>query len=105
MLVLQTDFGVERRRRFSHERCDNAGDPSLKIYDLTHEIPAYNIWEGAYRLNQVAEYWPKGTVFVSVVDPGVGSDRKPIVAQKQKWLLFLLLRITVPSLLSPNISV
>jgi S-adenosylmethionine hydrolase len=51
----------------------------LKLYDLTHEIPAYNIWEAAYRLEQTVRYWPAGTVFVSVVDPGVGTARKSVV--------------------------
>src|ERR1043165_9427101 len=53
--------------------------PDLKLFDLTHEIPAYNIWEAAYRLEQTVRYWPAGTVFVSVVDPGVGTDRKSVV--------------------------
>lgn len=80
-LVLQTDFGL----------CDGAVsamygvalsvDPNLKIYDLTHEIPQYNIWEGSYRLYQTITYWPDETVFVSVVDPGVGTDRLSVVAK------------------------
>lgn len=80
-LVIQTDFGL----------CDGAVsamygvalsvDPSLKIYDLTHEIPQYNIWEGSYRLYQTITYWPKETVFISVVDPGVGSDRLSVVVK------------------------
>ena len=53
--------------------------PDLKLFDLTHEIPAYNIWEAAYRLEQTVMYWPAGTVFVSVVDPGVGTNRKSVV--------------------------
>jgi S-adenosylmethionine hydrolase len=56
-------------------------DASLKLYDLTQEIPAYNIWEAAYRLDQTVPYWPAGTVFVSVVDPGVGTERKSVVAK------------------------
>jgi hypothetical protein len=51
----------------------------LKLFDLTHEIPAYNIWEAAYRLEQTIPYWPPGTVFVSVVDPGVGTTRRSVV--------------------------
>jgi hypothetical protein len=51
----------------------------LKLFDLTHEIPAYNIWDAAYRLQQTVPYWPVGTVFVSVVDPGVGTARKSVV--------------------------
>ncbi|HEY1056003.1 MAG TPA: S-adenosyl-l-methionine hydroxide adenosyltransferase family protein, partial [Emticicia sp.] len=53
--------------------------PELTIHDLTHEIPTYNIWEGAYRLQQTAPYWAEGTVFVCVVDPGVGTGRKSIM--------------------------
>lgn len=56
-------------------------DPALQIYNLTHNIPPYNIWEGSYRLAQTIDYWPAGTVFVSVVDPGVGSERKSVVAK------------------------
>ena len=51
----------------------------LKLFDLTHEIPAYNIWDAAYRLQQTVPYWPVGAVFVSVVDPGVGTERKSVV--------------------------
>ena len=53
----------------------------MKIYNLTHEIETYNIWDASYRLVQTLQYWPEGTVFVSVVDPGVGSERKSIVAK------------------------
>ncbi len=56
-------------------------DLDLKIYDLTHDIEPYNLWDASYRLFQTVEYWPKGTVFVSVVDPGVGSNRKSVVAK------------------------
>ena len=59
-------------------------DSSLKLFDLTHEIPAYNIWEAAYRLEQTVPYWPAGTVFVSVVDPGVGTDRTSVVLKTSK---------------------
>ena len=50
----------------------------IEISDLTHNIPPYDIWVASYRLYQTVKYWPKGTVFVSVVDPGVGSDRRSI---------------------------
>jgi S-adenosylmethionine hydrolase len=56
----------------------------LKLFDLTHEIPAYNIWEAAYRLQQTAQYWPAGTVFVSVVDPGVGSKEVGCIKNKER---------------------
>ncbi len=64
-------------------------DSNLKIFDLTHEIPPYNIWEGAYRLYQTASYWPKGSVFVSVVDPGVGTKRKSVVLKTKNGQYFV----------------
>ncbi|SDZ22341.1 hypothetical protein SAMN05421736_1083 [Evansella caseinilytica] len=77
-LVLQSDFG----------KCDGAVsamygvaqsvNKSIRIFDLTHDIPPFNIWEASYRLLQTVSYWPEKTVFVSVVDPGVGSDRRSI---------------------------
>ncbi|MBT1705375.1 SAM hydrolase/SAM-dependent halogenase family protein [Chryseosolibacter indicus] len=80
-LVLQTDFGTKDGAVAAMKGVAFGVSPEIKIFDLTHEIPAFNIWEGAYRLNQTAQYWPKGTAFVSVVDPGVGSSRKSIVVK------------------------
>ncbi|MEM7017220.1 MAG: SAM-dependent chlorinase/fluorinase, partial [Pseudomonadota bacterium] len=56
-------------------------DRSLQIFDLTHEIEPQNIWQASFVLNGTIEYWPKGTVFVSVIDPGVGTTRKSVVAK------------------------
>ena len=79
-IVFQTDFGVKDGAVAAMKGVALSVDDDLDMYDLTHEIPAYNIWEAAYRLNQVISFWPKGTVFVSVVDPGVGTERRSIVA-------------------------
>lgn len=80
ILVFQSDFGlvdgaVAAMYGVAHEV---SGD--LRLYNLTHDITPYNISEASYRLFQAVEYWPKGSVFVSVVDPGVGSSRKSVVA-------------------------
>ena len=80
-LVYQTDFGlvdgaVSAMYGVAYSVC-----PELKIHDLTHDITPYNIWEASYRLIQTINYWPEKTVFVSVVDPGVGSDRKSVVVK------------------------
>ena len=63
--------------------------PDIHIYDLTHNIEPFNIWQGALRLVQTAEYWPAGTVFVSVVDPGVGTNRKSIVLKTKSGHYFV----------------
>lgn len=78
-IVFQTDFGVKDGAVSAMKGVAHDVDASIPLYDLTHEIPAYNIWEAAYRLNQTVPYWPAGTVFVSVVDPGVGTSRRPVV--------------------------
>lgn len=83
-LILQTDFGtadgaVSAMYGVAYSVC-----PELRISDLTHDIPQYNIWEASYRLIQTVEYWPEGSVFVSVVDPGVGSTRRSIAVKTVK---------------------
>jgi S-adenosylmethionine hydrolase len=79
MVVFQSDFGLKDGAVSAMKGVAMGVSSDLKLFDLTHEIPAYNIWEAAYRLEQTVPYWPAGTVFVSVVDPGVGTTRKSVV--------------------------
>jgi S-adenosylmethionine hydrolase len=79
MVVFQSDFGLKDGAVSAMKGVAMGVSTDLKLFDLTHEIPAYNIWEAAYRLEQTVPYWPAGTVFVSVVDPGVGTTRKSVV--------------------------
>ncbi|MEO6252186.1 MAG: S-adenosyl-l-methionine hydroxide adenosyltransferase family protein [Ferruginibacter sp.] len=79
IVVFQSDFGLKDGAVSAMKGVAMGVSPDLKLFDLTHEIPAYNIWEAAYRLEQTVVYWPAGTVFVSVVDPGVGTTRKSVV--------------------------
>lgn len=81
IIVFQTDFGFKDGAVSAMKGVALNIDRSLKLYDLTHEIPAYNIWEAAFRLDQTISYWPIGTTFVSVVDPGVGTNRKSVVVK------------------------
>lgn len=80
-LIFQSDFGIADGAVSAMYGVAYSVSNSLKIFDLTHEIPQYNIWEASYRLIQTVNYWPLGTVFVSVVDPGVGSTRRSVVAK------------------------
>ena len=81
VLVLQTDFGLKDHAVGAMRGVARLVSPNLVIDDLTHEIPAFDIWQAAYRLQAVMAYWPSDTVFVSVVDPGVGSERESVVAR------------------------
>ena len=80
-LILQSDFGYSDGAVSAMHGVAYGVDSSLPIEDLTHNIPPYDVWEGSCRLAQTLAYWPAGSVFVSVVDPGVGSDRLSVVAK------------------------
>jgi S-adenosylmethionine hydrolase len=88
-LVLMTDFGTGDGAVSAMHGVAFGVDPSLSVSDLTHEIPDYDIWLGAYRLYQAANYWPTGSVFVSVIDPGVGTERKSVVLKTREGRYFV----------------
>ncbi|MFJ7934750.1 S-adenosyl-l-methionine hydroxide adenosyltransferase family protein [Sporosarcina sp. NPDC096371] len=81
LLVFQSDFGKSDGAVSAMHGVANSVQRGIPIYEITHQIPQYNIWEASYRLLQAIGYWPNDTVFVSIVDPGVGSDRRGIVAK------------------------
>ncbi len=88
-LVLMTDFGLADGAVSAMKGVARATAPEVLVSDLTHAIPPYNIWEAAYRLEQTYRYWPAGTVFVSVIDPGVGSERKSVAAKSKSGHIFV----------------
>jgi S-adenosylmethionine hydrolase len=92
-LVLMTDFGlkdgaVAAMKGVARGVARNLAR-TLPITDLTHDIPPFDIAEAAYRLRQTAPYWPAGTVFVTVVDPGVGTARKSVAARDVNGRIFV----------------
>ncbi len=88
-LVYETDFGVKDGAVAEMKGVALAIDPSLQLLDLTHEIPPFDIWTGAHRLAMAAPYFPAGTVFVCVIDPGVGTDRGNIVMRTKSGHVFV----------------
>jgi S-adenosylmethionine hydrolase len=81
LIVLQTDFGLQDQAVAAMRGVIRSVDRGLIVDDLTHEVPVYDVWEAAFRLDAVIDYWPHDAVFVSVVDPGVGTTRKSVVAR------------------------
>ena len=79
LLVFQSDFGNSDGAVSAMHGVANSVQPGISIFEITHQIPQYNIWEASYRLLQTINYWPNGTVFVSIIDPGVGSDRRALL--------------------------
>lgn len=63
--------------------------PDVRIIDITHQVTPYDIAEGARFLAGSAPYFPKDSIFVGVVDPGVGSSRKPIIAKSRRGQFFV----------------
>ncbi len=89
VIVYESDFGLKDGAVSEMRGVAVGVDPTLRLENLTHEIPAFNIWEGAYRLAQSAPYWPAGTVFVAVIDPGVGTERRSIVMKTRSGHYFV----------------
>jgi len=86
-IALLTDFGtrdpyVAAMKGVIASRCD------ASIVDLTHDISPFDVWEAAFFLRDVVRYWPAGTIFVCVVDPGVGTARR-ILAVESDGRIFL----------------
>lgn len=81
ILVFQTDFTYKEGAVCAMYGVVKSVDRTLEIMDGSHELPKFDVWSASYRLYQSMEYWPEGTVFVSVVDPGVGTNRKACVAK------------------------
>ncbi len=81
ILLLQSDFGLVDGAVAAMQGVSKIVARDLEVYNLTHDIPPFNIWEGSYRLFQTIPFWPERTTFVSVVDPGVGSERQSVVCK------------------------
>ncbi len=64
--------------------------PDVRIMDITHQVTPYSIEEGARFLTGVTPYYPPGTVFVVVIDPGVGTSRKAVIVKTKKAQYFVL---------------
>ena len=80
-IVWQTDFGLKWGAVAAMRGVCKQVDPALECVDITHEIEQYNILAASREIMYVEPFWPKGTVFVSVVDPGVGTSRRACVAK------------------------
>ena len=81
ILVFQTDFTYAEGAVSAMYGVVKSVDRELEIFDGTHEIPKFDIWSASYRLYQCLPFWPAGTIYVSVVDPGVGTTRRPCAAK------------------------
>ncbi len=84
IITLTTDFGLQDHyvgamKGVILNRC-----PQTQIADITHGIPLFSLYAGAYAIAQAAPFFPPGAIHVVVVDPGVGTDRKPLLVEFQE---------------------
>jgi S-adenosyl-L-methionine hydrolase (adenosine-forming) len=89
-IVFMTDFGVVDDSVALCRGVMYSIMPDVRIVDLTHEVTPFSILDGARFLYGATPYYPAGTVFVVVIDPGVGSARKAIVARSKRGQYFVL---------------
>lgn len=80
-IVMQSDFGIDSGLVACMHGVCKIVDPELEIHDITHTLPAFDIDAASHCLQYTVPCWPSGTVFVSVVDPGVGTGRRACVAK------------------------
>ena len=84
-----TDFGVANDAVAICKGVMWSITPDLRIVDLTHQVTPYSILDGARFLVGASPYYPSGTVFVTVIDPGVGSTRKAVVVKSKRGQYFV----------------
>jgi S-adenosylmethionine hydrolase len=90
IIVFMTDFGTVDDSVAICKGVMLQITPESEIIDLTHQVTPYSIQDAARFLAGTTPYYPAGTVFLSVIDPGVGSTRKAIIVKSKKGHYFVL---------------
>ena len=85
IITLLTDFGTRDPFVVSMKGVILGINPDARIVDISHEVQPQNIREAAFILKSAYRYFPKGTIHLVVVDPGVGSDRKPLLVTSSNY--------------------
>jgi len=86
IITLLTDFGYGDPYVAAMKGVIYTINPHVNIIDITHNVPPHNIRAGAIILWSTYKYFPKGTIHLVVVDPGVGTKRKPIVIYSKNYI-------------------
>lgn len=86
IITLTTDFGCKDPFVGIMKGAILTIHPSVRIVDITHEIERHNVEEALYTLYYSYRYFPPGTIHVAVIDPGVGTDRRPLLVQDENYV-------------------
>ncbi len=87
VVTLLTDFGYRDSYVAEMKAVILSICPEATLVDITHEVEPYNIRLGAYLLYRAVQWFPKGSIHLAVVDPGVGGPRKPLIIEAEKGML------------------
>jgi len=89
-IALLTDFGIKGQHYVALMKAVILNiNPNVNIIDISHTISPYSIIEASYLVKSTFNYFPKGTIFIIVVDPGVGSERKIIIIKTKSNYYFI----------------
>lgn len=86
MIALLTDFGEEDFFVGSLKGVITTINPSARIVDITHHVPPFEVLAGSFILYAVYRYYPSGTIFLMIVDPGVGTARRILLVETDDYL-------------------
>jgi S-adenosylmethionine hydrolase len=90
LIVFMTDFGTVDDAVAICKGVIKTLAPDAEVVDLTHQVTPYSISEGARLLSRTSQYYPTGTIFLTVIDPGVGTSRRSIIVRTKRGQYFVL---------------
>jgi S-adenosylmethionine hydrolase len=85
IITLTTDFGIADPYVAEMKAVILGINPNVEIVDITHHVEKFNVRNGAFIVAAAVPYFPEGTIHVAIVDPGVGTKRKPILIETEKY--------------------
>jgi S-adenosylmethionine hydrolase len=85
LIAFLTDFGTRDHYAGVMKGVIHSINPDATIVDISHDVPPHDIAFGAMELSATYKYFPAGTIFVVVVDPGVGSSRRGLAVEAGEW--------------------
>ena len=90
LIVFMTDYGMRDDAVAICKGVIKTLAPDAEVIDLTHQVTPYSISEGARLLGRASQYYPAGTIFLTVIDPGVGTSRRSIIVRTKRGQYFVL---------------
>ena len=85
IITLTTDYGTRDAFAASIKGVILKINPLAQLYDISNEVAPQDVWEGAFTLKSAYNHFPKGTIHLAVVDPGVGGGRRPIIVVTESY--------------------